>query len=73
LKEDFTFENTIYRKANINTPEFTAKELEEFADKANYSFNLSLIYRNPWRFAKKYLVFFLTKPKMVLKAFRKNA
>lgn len=73
LKENFKFEDALYRKANINTPDFSAQELEKFADKMNYNFNLSLIYRNPLRFIKKYKHFMVTSSMSLFKAFRKNA
>lgn len=73
LKENFKFEDTLYRKANINTPDFSTQDLEKLADKMNYNFNLSLCYKNPLRFIKKYKHFLVTKPMSLFKAFRKNA
>ncbi|MFH1308994.1 MAG: radical SAM protein [Patescibacteria group bacterium] len=73
LLDGFKFEDTIYRKSCMKIKEFRPKEFEEFVDKLNYSFNFSLIYRNPYRFFKKYLNFFVRKPSKIIKSFRKNA
>lgn len=73
LLDKFRFEDTIYRKACMRIKGFKPEEFEKFVDKLNYSFNLSLIYRNPYRFFKKYFNFFMRRPNKILKSFRKNA
>jgi len=73
LVDKFRFEDTIYRKSCMRIKEFTPEEFEKFVDKLNYSFNLSLIYRNPYRFFKKYMNFLIRKPSKIIKSFRKNA
>ncbi len=73
LLDGFKFEDTIYRKSCMKIEGFTPEEFEKFVDKLNYNFNLSLIYRNPYRFFKKYMNFFIRKPSKIIKSFRKNA
>jgi len=73
LLDRFKFEDTIFRKSCLKIDGFTPEEFEEFVDKLNYKFNISLIYRDPARFFKKYFKFFIRRPSKIIKSFRKNA
>jgi len=66
LKEDFSFERIIYAKGNIETPDFTAREVERLVSKNILLINLGLLLRNPVRFFKKYFRILSTNPRSLL-------
>ncbi len=53
--------------ANIETPEFSAKELERILFRNMLIFNLKLLIRDPITFIKKYHLVLLKNPKMIFK------
>ncbi len=70
LKDGFDFETINYGKSNYETPEFTSRELENVRDKEAFVFNLSVLFRNPIFFIKRYLLFLVTNPITLLEFFR---
>lgn len=66
LIEDFDFKKINYAKGNIQTPDFTPKEVEQMVSKSILSINLGLLIRNPIRFFKKYFVLSISNPKILL-------
>jgi magnesium-protoporphyrin IX monomethyl ester (oxidative) cyclase len=63
LVEGFSFEKINYAKGNIETPDFTASELEEMVSKEILIINMGLILRNPLRFIRKYFSTFWSNPR----------
>lgn len=66
LKKNFSFDKLNYGKGNIETEDFTAKEVERLVSKNTLLINLGLLYRNPVRFFKKYLLVLRTNPKEMI-------
>ncbi len=69
LKEGFDFKTIDYFKSNYETPEFTSLELEELRNREYVKFNLSLIYRNPIAFLRRYFHIFTSNPQYLFKYF----
>jgi len=66
LKAGFGFEKINYAKGNIETPDFTAREVEQLVSKNTLSINMGLILRNPLRFIKKYFSTFCSNPRFFI-------
>ncbi len=69
IGEGFEFETIDYFKSNYETSEFTSQELEELRNREYIKFNLSLIYRNPIAFLRRYFHIIITNPKYLFKYF----
>lgn len=66
LVPGFDFETINFGIGNIQTPDFTPKDVETIVSRGTLSVNLSLIYKNPFKFIKKYGLMFITSPKGTL-------
>ena len=66
LRKGFNYNDIDYNIGNIETPEFSAKELESFLFRNMLIFNLKLLVKNPIKFIKKYRLLFFNNPKMML-------
>ena len=62
LKDDFSFERMSYARGSIETPDFTAREVEQLVSRNILLLNLGLLLRNPLRFFKKYFRIVYTNP-----------
>lgn len=63
------YSNAEYSLTNISTPEWSAKELSEFAQKNMLILYLKLFLKNPLRFLYIYSEFFFQGPKNTLRRF----
>ena len=62
LKEGFSHEKINYARGNIETPDFTSREVEQLVSKNILIINLGLLLRNPFKFFKKYFRILCTNP-----------
>ena len=62
LKAGFSHEKMIYARGNIETPDFTSREVEQLVSRNILTLNLGLLLRNPFRFFKKYSRILRTNP-----------
>ena len=69
LKPGFTFEKMHYGKGNIVTSEFTPEEVEKIASKAIIEINMSLLFRNPLKFFRKYSKHLFSNPGELIRYF----
>ncbi|MBN1592268.1 MAG: cobalamin-dependent protein [Candidatus Coatesbacteria bacterium] len=67
LKEGFSHERVNYARGNIETPDFTPRQVEQLVSKNILRINLGLLLRNPLRFFKKYFRIFFTNPGSLVK------
>jgi magnesium-protoporphyrin IX monomethyl ester (oxidative) cyclase len=63
LKSGFSFKKINYATGNIETPDFTAREVEKLVSKNILRINMGLILRNPLKFVKKYFSTFCSNPR----------
>lgn len=61
-KDILSFEDVELRKSSIPHPEIGKQEMEKLVDGLNKKFNLSLLYRDPLMFIKKYIRTLIRKP-----------
>lgn len=66
LINDYSFETIDYSIANIQTPDFTAREIEKMVAKQTLVFHLALIFRNPFEFIRRYVMFLFRHPMFLL-------
>ena len=66
LKEGFSFERIIYARGNIETPDFTSRDVERLVSRNILTLNLGLLLRNPFRFFKKYARILRTNPRSLI-------
>lgn len=67
LKNDFCFDEIEYNLPQIQTNDFTPRQIEKLVLMQFNSYNLGLFFRHPLRFIKKYLKMFLAHPVMSFK------
>jgi magnesium-protoporphyrin IX monomethyl ester (oxidative) cyclase len=65
LRPGFDFERVNYGVGNIVTPDFTPDEIEQMVSENIIKINMSLLFRNPWKFAKKYYQLVKRNPKVL--------
>ena len=67
IKDDFPFEEADYFNARFNTPEWDGKWVEQTRKRFFWTYNLSLLARDPIRFAKIYWPVLRAKPLSTIK------
>ncbi|MFH1450786.1 MAG: radical SAM protein, partial [archaeon] len=65
LRPGFDFERINYGTGNIVTPDFTPEEVEQMVSENILKINMSLLYRNPVKFFKKYFQLVKRNPKVL--------
>jgi magnesium-protoporphyrin IX monomethyl ester (oxidative) cyclase len=72
LREGFSFENVRVERANIDTPELPASELETLVAREQLLSRLLVLARHPFRMTKKYLSYLRKDRRVVFNFMRKN-
>lgn len=70
LTNEYSNEDDNYFISRFKSPNWTAEELYRWQKKVSWSYNLSLFFRNPPRFVKKYWFTFYQHPRFVTKALK---
>ena len=72
LREGFSLEDVRVERANIDTPELPASELERLVAKEQLLSRLLVLMRHPLRMTKKYLSYLKQDRRVVINFMRKN-
>lgn len=67
LRRNFRFDDIEYNLPNIQTPEFTPREIEKMVLKQFNIFHFRILLRHPFRFLRKFLKMFLAHPIMTFR------
>ncbi|MCP4649487.1 MAG: radical SAM protein [PVC group bacterium] len=68
ISKDFSFEDIEYNLPHIETEDFTKQEVEKLVLTQFNKYNISLIFRHPMRFFKKYMILMITHPIMTFRS-----
>jgi len=68
----FSLENIRVERANITTPDLTARELEQIVAREQLASRLFSLLRHPWRMIRKYISYVKKDPRIVFNFILKN-